>query len=119
VDPQPVGPDLRPLPLPLTPYPSPLPPDLQELGGLSRGSERAAANGAGREEIDAALRTEKETREKLLREKDAELEELRQLLRSKPARDPAVGTDPAPALVPAPAEDRTLADAVWPPGWVE
>ena len=100
---------------------SPMPPpsDLQELGGLARGSERAAANGAGREEIDAALRTEKETREKLLREKDAELEELRALLRSKPARDPAVGTDPAPALVPAPAEDRTLADAVWPPGWVE
>ena len=58
-------------------------------------------------------------RDRLLREKDAELEELRQLLRSKPARDPAVGTDPAPALVPAPAEDRTLADAVWPPGWVE
>ena len=93
--------------------------DLQELGGLARGSERAAANGAGREEIDAALRTEKEAREKLLREKDAELEELRALLRSKPARDPAVGTAPAPALVPAPAEDRTLADAVWPPGWVE
>ena len=97
----------------------PPPSDLQELGGLGRGSERAAANGAGREEIDVALRTEKETREKLLREKDAELEELRALLRSKPARDPAVGTDPAPALVPAPAEDRTLADAVWPPGWVE
>ena len=103
----------------LLPTPYPLPPDLQELGGLPRGSERAAANGAGREEIDAALRTEKETREKLLREKDAELEELRALLRSKPARDPAVGTGPAPALAPAPAEDRTLADAVWPPGWVE
>jgi hypothetical protein len=100
----------------------PPPSDLQELGGLgglARGSDRAAANGAGREEVDAALRTEKEKREKLLREKDAELEELRALLRSKPAPAPALGTAPAPALVPAPAEDRTLADAVWPPGWVE
>ena len=44
-----------------------------------------------------------------------EVEEIPSYVRVVPSEVPA----PAPALVPAPAEDRTLADAVWPPGWVE
>ena len=96
----------------------------QELGGLSRGPERAAEKAwekaAGKEEIsathNAALKMEKDKGEKLLREKDAELDELRALLRSKPASAPALGPDPA--LAPAPA-DQALAHASWPPGWVE
>jgi hypothetical protein len=78
---------------------------------------------AGREEIsathNAALKMEKDSREKLLKEKDAELDELRALLRSKPTADPGLPLCSAPALVPTPA-DRTLAYAAsWPPGWVE
>ena len=100
------------------PMSPPLPP--QELGGLSRGPERGAEKAAGKEETsathNAALRTEKDKGEKLLREKDAELDELRALLRSKPASAPALGPDPA--LAPAPA-DQALAHASWPPGWVE
>ena len=86
---------------------------LQELGGLSRGSERAVEKATGSGELSAAhsaaLR-DKDTGEKLLREKDAELEELRALLRSKPI------SDPAPAATPA---EQALAYASWPPGWVE
>ena len=65
------------------------------------------------------MRTEKDKGEKLLREKDAELDELRALLRSKPTTSAPAAVGPAPALVPAPA-DRTLAPAAsWPAGWVE
>ena len=103
------------------PMSPPLPP--QELGGLSRGPERGAEKAAGKEETsathNAALRSEKDKGEKLLREKDAELDELRALLRSKPTTSAPAAVGPAPALVPAPA-DRTLAPAAsWPAGWVE
>jgi hypothetical protein len=88
---------------------------LQELGALSRAAT------AGREEIsashNAALRMEEQDKgEKLLREKDAELDELRALLRSKPASAADLGPDPDPA--PAPA-DQSLAHPSWPAGWVE
>ena len=74
---------------------------------------------ASREEIsatyNAALRMEKDRWEKLLKEKDAELDELRALLRSKPTSAPASAPAP-PALAPAPA-DQALAyasKASWP-----
>ena len=96
----------------------------KELGGLSRGPEKAVEKAASREEIsathNAALRMEKDRGEKLLKEKDAELDELRALLRSKPTSAPASAPAP-PALAPAPA-DQALAyasKASWPPGWVE
>jgi hypothetical protein len=59
---------------------------------------------------------EQDKGEKLLREKDAELDELRALLRSKPASAADLGPDPDPA--PAPA-DQALAHTSWPAGWVE
>ena len=52
---------------------------------------------------------EKDRGEKLLKEKDAELDELRALLRSKPTSAPASAPAP-PALAPAPA-DQALAYA--------